>query len=197
MSLVQIQHLIKRQTDLRKAALKMISKLKWKKVLRKYEHDPVKFTLRVETLYGLCEKMDEDPGTTPMLTPCQRKETLVDAFPKDFRLTYDLRGGDYVESFAEIGQIMEDRFDRERESSSSSSDSESSGNSKANSSSSNNSDSSSSGRKKKNSFKKHENKKSNSKKKNKKPKKTPTKATKTKVKHPGLKEEYPIHGKHT
>ena len=67
-------------------------------------HAPVKFTLRVETLYLLCEKMDEDPGTKPMSTPRQRKETLVNAFPKDFRLAYDLCGCDYVESFAEIGQ---------------------------------------------------------------------------------------------
>ena len=63
----------------------------------------MKFTLPVETLYGLCEKMDEDLGTTPMPTPRQRKETLVDAFPKDYRLAYDLRRSDYVESFAEIG----------------------------------------------------------------------------------------------
>jgi len=107
------------QTNLRKAALKMISKLKWKKIFRKYEHAPVKFTLRMETLYGLCEKSDEDPGRTPMPTSCQRKETLVDAFPEDFRLAYDIFGGEYTGSFAEIGQIMEDHFDRDRESSSS------------------------------------------------------------------------------
>ena len=157
----------------------MISKLKSKKVFRKHEHAPVKFRLCMETLYGLCEKMDEDPGTTPILTPRQRKETLVDAFPKDYRLAYDLSGGDHVESFAEIGQIMEDHFDRERESSSSSRDSKSSGNSKANSSSSNNSDSFSSGRKKKNNSKKHKNKKSKySKKKDKKPKRHPPKPKK-------------------
>ena len=46
--------------------------------------------------------------------------------PKDYRLAYDLRGSEFIESFAEIGQIMEDHFDRERETSSSSSDGESS-----------------------------------------------------------------------
>ena len=73
----------------------MIPKLKWKKMFCKHEHAPVKFTLPMETLYGLCEKMDEDPDRTPMPTPRQRKEILVDAFPKDFRLAYDLRGGEY------------------------------------------------------------------------------------------------------
>ena len=68
------------QTDFAEAALKMISKLKWRKVFRKYEHAPVKFALRVETLYGLCKKMDADLSTMSMPTPRQRKETLVDAF---------------------------------------------------------------------------------------------------------------------
>ena len=90
-------------------------------MFRKYEHAPVKLTLLMETLYGLCEKMDENPGRTPMPTansaPKERK--LVDAFPKDFRLAYDLCGVETTESFAEIGQIMEDHVDRERESSSS------------------------------------------------------------------------------
>ena len=88
-------------------------------MFRKHKHAPVKFTLRVKTLSGLCKKMGEDLDNTPMPTPRQRKETLVDAFPKDFRLAYDLRGGEYMEPFAEIGQIMEDHFDRDRESSSS------------------------------------------------------------------------------
>ena len=94
-------------------------------MFRKHEHAPVKFTLRMESLFGQCEKMDEDQGRTPMPTPRQRKETLADAFPKEFRLAYNLRKGEYTESFAEIGQIIEDHFDCERESSSSSSDSES------------------------------------------------------------------------
>ena len=116
-----------------------------------------------------------------MPTLRQRKETLVDAFPKDFRLAYNLRGGEYTESFAEIRQTVADHFDRERESSSISSDGESSNNSKANRSSSNNSDSSSSGRKKKN--------------------RTTPKRTRTRnlsiPKNPGLKEECPIYGGHT
>ena len=74
-------------------------------MFRKHEHAPVKFTLHMETLYGLCEKMDEDPGTTPMPTPRQRKETLVDAFLEAFCLAYDLRGGEYIEPFAEIERI--------------------------------------------------------------------------------------------
>ena len=94
-------------------------------MFRKYEHAPVKFTLCMETLYGLCEKIDEDTDRISMPTPRKREETLVDAFPKDFSLAYDLRGGEFTESFAEIGEIMEDHFDRERESSSSSSDSDS------------------------------------------------------------------------
>ena len=102
------------QTDLRKAALKMISKLKWKHIIRKYNHVPVKFTLCVKFLYGLCEKMNEDPGTTPIPTLRQKKKQLVDTFPKDFRLVYDIYGGDFTESFAEIGHIVEDHFDRER-----------------------------------------------------------------------------------
>ena len=83
----------------------------------------MKFTLCVETLYGLCDKMDEDPNTTPMPTPRQKKEQLVNACPKDFRIAYDLREGEFTESFAEVGKNMEDHFDRERETSSSSSDS--------------------------------------------------------------------------
>ena len=93
-------------------------------MFRKHGHAPVKFTLCMETVYGLCEKIDEDTDRISMPTPRKREETLVDAFPKDFCLAYDLRGGEFTESFAEIGEIMEDHFDRERESSSSSSDSD-------------------------------------------------------------------------
>ena len=117
-------------------------------MFRKHKHAPVKFTLRVKTLYGLCEKMGEGPDNMPMPTPRQRKETLVDAFTKDFRLAYDLLGGEYMEPFAEIGQIMEDHFDRERVSSSSSSNSDSTESSESSNGSAK-SDSSNGGRKKK------------------------------------------------
>ena len=118
-------------------------------MFRKHEHAPVKFTRHMETLYGLCEKMDKDPSMTPMSTPRQRKETLVNAFLKDCCLVYELRGGEYTESFAETGKIMKDHFDHERESSSSSSSSDSTESSKSSNGSTNNRDSSNSERKKK------------------------------------------------
>ena len=49
--------------------------------------------------------MDEDPNTTPMPTPRQKKEQLVNACPKDFRIAYDLREGEFTEPFAEVGKI--------------------------------------------------------------------------------------------
>ena len=57
-----------------------------KNIFRRYEHAPVKFTLCVETLYRLCEKMDKDLGTTSMPNLRLRKEILVDDFPKDLSL---------------------------------------------------------------------------------------------------------------
>ena len=144
--------------DLRKAGLKLVSKLKWKKI-SKFKHSPVKFTLRVETLYGILEQMDVDPGTTPMPTPRQKKEQLVDSFPKDYQLAYDLRGGEYDETFAKIGQIMEDHYDRENESDSSSSSSDSSSESEKSSDTSSGSDSSDSKKKKKHKSKKRKGKK--------------------------------------
>ena len=107
------------QPDLRKAGLKYVSKLKWKDMYHKYSHTPVQFTQRVETLYAVLKQLDEDPGTTPMPTARQKKEYLVESFPKDYQEYYELRGGDYTESMAQIGQCMEDHFDRENESSSS------------------------------------------------------------------------------
>ena len=58
--------------------------------------------------------MNEEPDTTPLPTPRQRKDQLVDGFRKNFRLACDLRGGEYTEPFAKIGQIMEDHVDREK-----------------------------------------------------------------------------------
>ena len=55
----------------------------------------MKFTHCVETLHRLLDKIDEDLGTTPMLSPFQKKEQLVNFFLKDFRLAYGLRGGEY------------------------------------------------------------------------------------------------------
>ena len=57
------------ESDLHKGGLKLVAKLKWKKVHDKYEHTPVKYTQRVETLYALLREMDGTPGTTPMPTP--------------------------------------------------------------------------------------------------------------------------------
>ena len=147
----------------------------------------MKVTLCMETVYGLCEKMDKDPDSTLMPNPRQREEALVDAFPKDFRLAYDLCRGEFTESFAEIGEIMEDHFDRESESSSSSSDSDSTVSSES-SNGSTKTDSSNCRRKKKIAkSNKRKNKKSEcSKKKGMKSKKTPTQAKPAK-KHPGAK----------
>jgi len=121
----------------------------------------------------------------------------------NFWLAYDLCcivlycRGEFTEYFAEIGQIMEEHFDRERESSSSSSDSESSESGKSSNSSSNSSSSNSGRKKKKNGkSKKRKNKKTKySKKKVKNPKKPPKQACPA-SKHPGAKEECPIHGMH-
>ena len=81
------------QRDLRKAGLKLIRKLKWLNVYKKYHDTPIKFTLRVKTLYGVLDKLDQDPGLTPMPTERQRKEILVESFPRDYQQVYDLRGG--------------------------------------------------------------------------------------------------------
>ena len=106
------------QEDLRKAALKYLQGLKWKEIYHKYKHTPVQYTQRVETLYAVLKQLDVDPGTTPMPTARQKKECLVESFPRDYQVYYELRGGDYTESMAEIGQMMESHFDRENESSS-------------------------------------------------------------------------------
>ena len=55
---------------------------------------------------------------------------MVDTFREDFRIAYDLRRGEYTDSFTETVQIMEDHVDRERESSSNLSESEPPENSK-------------------------------------------------------------------
>ena len=152
------------QPDLRKAGLKYVSKLKWKDMYHKYSHTPVQFTQRVETLYAVLKQLDEDPGTTPMPTARQKKEYLVESFPKDYQEYYELRGGDYTESMAQIGQCMEDHFDRENESSSndesiSSSDDSSDSDDSSNSESSTDSDTDRKRKRKKSKHAKRHNKK--------------------------------------
>jgi len=103
------------QPDLRKAGLKLVKALKWKEKNKKYDHTPVQFTQRVETLYELLKQLDNTPGITPMPTAHQRKEYLVESFPRSYQIYFELRGNDYTQSMAEIGQLMEDKFDRDNE----------------------------------------------------------------------------------
>jgi hypothetical protein len=203
------------QQDLRKAGLKLIASLKWKKMHRKYDHTPVQFTQRIETLYAVLKRLDTDPGTTPMPTARQKKESLVESFPKDYQVYFECRGGDYSESMAEIGQMMKDHFDRENESdsddsvSSSSDDDSSDSDSSQNSSSDSDSDRqrkrkrskkdegkrrmSKKDKKDKKKHKKHSKKKSKKRSKHGNHRRTPA----TRIVQPKWGNECPLHGGHT
>ena len=198
------------QPDLRKAGLKYTRGLEWEKKYDKHGHTPVQFTQRIETLYSVLKQMDEDPGVTPMPTARQKKEDLVEAFPKDYQDYYDLHQGDYTQSMAQIGQIMEDHFNRENESDSDSDSSSSDDESESDSSTSASSESSDEDKKKrkrkraktrrkKTSKKAKHSKKSNYKRK----KKTHNKRTPDKqgqgnrFSRPNVTDTCPIHGGHT
>lgn len=192
------------QQDLRKAGLKYIANLEWDQIYRKTGDTPVKFTQRVETLYAVLKELDEYPGgTTPLPTVRQRKEFLVESFPKDYQVYYEGRGGDFSESFAAIGQILQDHFNREHESDTSDSSCMSSDSSSDSGSDSSDSDSDSEeGKKKKRKSKKVSSKaakkksKKQSKKKSKKKSKSTT-PTKTAFSRPTMTDICPIHGGHT
>ena len=104
------------QQDLCEACLKMISKLEWKKIHKKYGDEPAKHTQRVENLCTLTSKLDIDPGTTPMPTTGQKNKQLVESFPRDYRLYFVLRGGDFAQPMNAIGRVMAEKYDREKES---------------------------------------------------------------------------------
>ena len=66
------------QTDLRKAALNELE-------------EDISYLFMWKIYMGCAIlKMNEDLGTMQMSTPRQKKEQLVDAFPKDFHLVNDL-----------------------------------------------------------------------------------------------------------
>ena len=114
------------QQDLREACLKMISKLEWKKIHKKYGDKPAKYTQRVENLYTIISQLNITPGTTPMPTTRQKNKQLVESFPKDYRLYFVLRGGDYTQPMNAIGRVMAEKYDRDKDSDSDASDSPSS-----------------------------------------------------------------------
>lgn len=193
------------QPDLRKGGLKYTRGLEWESKHEKYGHTPVQFTQRIVTLYSVLKQMDADPGTTPMPTDRQQKEDLVESFPKEYQEYYDLRGGDYTETMAEIGQIMEDHYNRKHESDSDSdsSSSDEDSDSESSASSSDESDNSSDKkrkrkrkpRKKKKTVKKSKKSKKTSSKK--KTKKTPAKSTRdnqARVTRPNVTDPCPVHG---
>ena len=94
-------------------------------MFRKHGRAPVKFTLCMETVYVRAVREDgRGPRQDAHTNSTSKEENTGRCLSEDFRLAYDLHGGEYTDSFAEIGQILEDHFDRERESSSSSSDSD-------------------------------------------------------------------------
>ena len=104
----------------------MISKLEWKKIHKKYGDKAAKYTQLVENLYTIISQLDITPGTTPMPTTRQKNKQLVESFPKDYRLYFVLRGGDYTQPMNAIGRVMAEKYDRDKDSDSDASSSPSS-----------------------------------------------------------------------
>ena len=96
--------------------------IEWKKIYKKYGHTPATYlsihNALKRVIYALTYwKFRYQSGyiqVQRMPTTRQKNKELVESFPKEYRLYFDLqRGGDVNQPMNEVGRVMAKKFDRE------------------------------------------------------------------------------------